>query len=152
MNANPKSEATSQNPVSHSRPIASLGGSELLLKEEVYLVVGCALAVLKGVGHGLHEKPYENALVVEFGLRAIPFTQQPRYPILYKGVNVGEYVPDLIAWNAVVVDAKVIEAITDHERGQMLNYLRITGHQVGVIVNFKRAKLEWERLVLSHRE
>jgi len=124
----------------------------LLLKDEVYLVVGCALEVINGLGHGLHEKPYENALVVEFGLRAIPFAQQPRYPILYKSVNVGEYVPDLIAWSAVVVDAKVIEAITDHERGQMINYLRITGHKVGVILNFKRAKLEWERIVLSNRE
>lgn len=95
------------------------------------------------------KKPYENAIVVEFGLRAIPVLQQPRYPILYKGINVGEYVPDLIAFNAVVVDAKVIEAITDHERGQMLNYLRITGHKVGVILNFRRAKLEWERIVLD---
>jgi GxxExxY protein len=147
MNANP--EKPNPNPPFHSRELASIRGSELLLKEEVYLVVGCALEVVNGIGHGLHEKPYENALVVEFGLRAIPIAQQPHFPILYKSVNVGEYVPDLIAWNAVVVDAKVIEAITDHERGQMLNYLRITGHKVGVILNFKRAKLEWERIVLS---
>jgi len=122
---------------------------KLLLKEEVYLVVGCAIEVLNGVGHGLHEKPYENALVVEFGLRGIPFIQQPRYPLFFKGVTVGEFVPDLIAWNAVVIDTKVIEAITDHERGQLLNYLRITGHLVGVILNFKRSKLEWERIVLE---
>ena len=122
---------------------------ELLLKEEVYKVVGCAMEVLNGIGHGLHEKPYENALVVEFGLRGIPYVQQPRYPIAYKGVNVGEYVPDLITFNALVVDAKVIEAITDHERGQMLNYLRITGHKVGVILNFKRAKLDCDRIVLD---
>ena len=113
------------------------------------MVAGCAMEVLNGIGHGLHEKPYENALVVEFGLRGIPFAQQPPYPILYKGINVGEYVPDLIGWSAVVIDAKVIEAITDHERGQLLNYLRITGHKVGVILNFKRAKLEWERIVLD---
>jgi len=121
----------------------------LILKEEVYKVVGCAIEVLNGLGHGLHEKPYENALVVEFGLAGIPFVQQPRYPIVYKGVEVGEYVPDLIAFGAVVVDAKVIEAITDHERGKMINYLRITGHKVGVILNFRRAKLEWERIVLD---
>lgn len=70
----------------------------------------------------------------------------------YKGVSVGEYVPDLVAFEAVVVDTKVVEAITDHERGQMLNYLRITGHPVGVILNFKRAKLEWERVVLTDRK
>ena len=122
---------------------------ELLLKDEVYQIVGCAMEVLNGLGHGLHEKPYENALVVEFGLRGIPHCQQPRYDVLYKTVKVGEYVPDLISFSAVVVDAKVIEAITDHERGQMLNYLRITGHKVGVILNFRRAKLEWERIVLD---
>jgi GxxExxY protein len=107
------------------------------------------MQVLNGLGHGLNEKPYENALVVEFGLRKIPFAQQPRFEVRYQGVNVGEHIPDLIAFNAVVADAKVIEAITDHERGQMLNYLRITRHKVGVILNFKRVKLEWERLVLD---
>ena len=96
--------------------------------------------------------PYENALVVEFGIRAIPFQQQPRFDVIYKTVKVSEYVPDLIAYGKVVVDAKVIDRITDHERGKMLNYLRITRLPVGVILNFKRAKLEWERLVLTNRQ
>ena len=122
---------------------------ELLLRNEVYQIVGCAIEVLNELGHGLHEKPYENGLVVEFGLRGIPHFQQPRYDVLYKKVKVGEYAPDLIAFNLVVVDAKVIEAITDHERGQMLNYLKISGLKVGVLLNFKRAKLEWERIVLE---
>jgi GxxExxY protein len=122
---------------------------ELLLKEEVYQIVACGLEVLNGIGHGFHEKPYENALVVEAGLRGIRFAQQPRYPVLYKGIQIGEYVPDLILFDAVTVDTKVIEAITNHERGQMLNYLRITGHKVGVILNFGHAKLEWERVVLD---
>ena len=123
--------------------------TDLLLKEEVFRIVGAAMDILNGLGHGLHEKPYENALVVEFGLRGIALVQQPRYDIIYKQVKVGEYAPDLIAFGAVVVDAKVIDAITDHERGQMLNYLKITGLKVGVILNFKRAKLEWERIVLD---
>lgn len=120
----------------------------ILHNELVYSIVGCAMEVLNGLGHGLHEKPYENALVVEFGLKGIGLEQQRRFPILYKTVQVGEYVPDLLVGGAVVVDAKVIERITDVERGQMLNYLRITKLRVGVIVNFKRAKLEWERVVL----
>jgi GxxExxY protein len=61
---------------------------------------------------------------------------------------VGEFIPDLIAFSSVIVDAKVIDRITDHERGQMLNYLRITKLRVGLIVNFKNARLEWERVVL----
>jgi len=107
------------------------------------------MEVLNDLGHGLHEKPYENALVVEFQLCGIALIQQPHYDILYKQTKVGEYAPDLIAFGSVVVDAKVIEAITDHEQGQMLNYLKITGLKVGVILNFKRARLEWERIALD---
>jgi GxxExxY protein len=99
---------------------------KLLHGELVYSIIGCAFEVLREMGHGLHEQPYENALVVEFGLKGIRFDQQRRYEVLYKGVRVTEFVPDLIVENAVVVDAKVVDRITDHERGQMLNYLRIT--------------------------
>ena len=121
---------------------------ELYFKEEVYQVVGCAMEVLNTLGHGLLEKPYENALVVEFGLRGIPYRQQPRYDLIYKGVKVGDYIPDLIVSENIVVDAKTIERITDMERGQILNYLKITRLKVGLILNFKKPKLEWERMVL----
>ena len=121
---------------------------KLILGEEVRQIVGCAFEVLNTLGHGLLEKPYENALCVEFNLRNIPFTQQPRFNVLYKGVKVGDYIPDLIAYNSIVVDTKTIERITDIERGQILNYLKITGCKVGLILNFKHPRLEWERLVL----
>ena len=121
---------------------------ELVLKDEAFEIVGCAMTVLNELGHGLLEKPYENALVVEFGLQSIPVKQQPRYDIVYKGVNVGEYIPDLIVAEKIVVDTKVIDRIADHEIGQMMNYLKITGLRVGLILNFKRAKLEWKRVVL----
>jgi GxxExxY protein len=122
--------------------------SELLHRELVYAVVGSAMEVLNTLGHGLHEKPYENALCIEFGLRQIAFAQQRRYEVHYKGSMVGEFVPDLIVADKVVVDAKVIERITDIERGQMINYLRITKLRVGLVLNFKRPTLEWERLIL----
>ena len=126
-----------------------MDANEILLKDEVFRVMKAAFEVIKQLGHGLHEKPYENALVVELGLAGIPFQQQLRFPVLCKNVPVSEYVPDLIAFRQIIVDAKVIERITDHERGQMLNYLRITKLQVGLLINFKRAKLEWERVILS---
>ena len=121
---------------------------KLLYKGEVFQIVGCAIEVLNTLGHGIVEKPYENAIAVEFGLRAIPFRQQPIFDVLYKGTKVGLFVPDLIVFDAIVVDTKVIDKIADHERGLMLNYLRITNLHVGVILNFKHRKLEWERLVL----
>ncbi|PYJ89426.1 MAG: GxxExxY protein [Verrucomicrobia bacterium] len=121
---------------------------KLLLKDEVFQIVGCAIEVLNTLGHGLVEKPYENALVVEFLLRKIPFRQQPSFDVLYKGHKIGLFVPDLIAFDSVVVDTKIIDQITDRERGLMLNYLRITGLHVGVILNFKHSKLEWQRIAL----
>jgi GxxExxY protein len=121
---------------------------KLLSRDEVFQIVGCAIEVLNTRGHGIVEKPYENALVVEFRQRKIPFRQQPAFDVLYKGEKVGLFVPDLIAFDSVVVDTKVIDRITDHERGLMLNYLRITNLRVGVILNFKHRKLEWERIIL----
>lgn len=123
-------------------------GTTLLFKDEVYQLTGAALEVLNQLGHGFHEKNYENALVVEYRSRGIPFVQQPSYDLLYKSVRVGTFVPDLIAFDAIVVDAKTIERITDHERGKMLNYLRVTKMRVGVLYNFAHPRLEWERIVL----
>jgi GxxExxY protein len=119
---------------------------DLLFHEESRQIVGASIEVHNTLGHGFFEKIYENSLVVEFGLRNIPVLQQKQYPVVFKDVEVGFYIPDLICFDKVVVDTKTIEKITDHEVGQMLNYLKVTGHQLGLIINFKNAKLEWKRV------
>lgn len=121
---------------------------KLIYGKEVREIIGCAFEVLNTLGCGLLEKPYENALCVEFTLRGIPFQQQPRYDVTYKGIKVGDYIPDLIVFRDIVIDTKTIDRITNVERGQVLNYLKITGCKVGLILNFKNPRLEWERLVL----
>ncbi|HZR19876.1 MAG TPA: GxxExxY protein [Verrucomicrobiae bacterium] len=123
-------------------------GSQLLHKSETKAIIGCAFEVLNGIGPGLQEKIYENSLVVAFRQKGIPFDQQRRFPVVFLGETVGEFIPDLLVFGSVVTDAKVIEKITDHERGQMLNYLRITGLRVGLILNFKYPVLQWDRMVL----
>jgi GxxExxY protein len=121
--------------------------ARVLFRKEVYAIVGAALEVLRELGHGIHEKPYERALAVELGLRNLPYQQQTPFNIFYKNVKVGQFIPDLVVLNQIIVDTKVIEKISDHERGQMLNYLKITRLPVGIILNFGHAKLEWERFV-----
>jgi len=131
------------------RPDLRRGGeSKLLLKGETEKIIGFSFEVLNEIGHGLKEKIYENALTVLFKLNGVAFDQQRRFPVVFRGVEVGEFVPDLVAFGSVIADAKVIDRITDHERGQMLNYLRITKLRVGLILNFKNARLEWEGVVL----
>jgi len=122
--------------------------SRLLLQDETHQILGCAFDVLNEIGHGFHEKAYENALVVEFKLRGIPFAQQKRFPVIYKTVQVAEFIPDLIVFESVILDTKVIEKITGLETGKMTNYLRITKSRVGLILNFKNPRLEWDRVVL----
>lgn len=118
-----------------------------LYKAESQQIIGCGMEVLNEIGHGFHEKPYENSLVIEFRLRGIPYLQQKQFDILYKSEKVGDYIPDLIVYDKIIVDTKVIERITDRETGQMLNYLKITGLRLGYILNFKKPKLEWKRII-----
>jgi GxxExxY protein len=122
--------------------------SKLIFKEETQKIIGFAFEVLNEIGHGLNEKIYENSLTVLFKQNDIAFDQQRRFPVFFRGVEVGGFVPDLIVFGSVIIDTKVIDQITDHERGQMINYLRITKLRVGLIINFKHARLEWERVVL----
>jgi GxxExxY protein len=131
------------------RPDLRRGGEPpYVLKAETETIIGFAFDVLNEIGHGLHEKIYENALAALFKLNGIAFNQQRRFPVLFRGIEVGEFIPDLIAFGSVVVDPKVIDYITDFERGKMLNYLRITKLRVGLLLNFKKPRLEFERVVL----
>ena len=123
--------------------------TDILFREEAHGIVGCAMEVLNEIGHGFHEKIYENALVVEFGLRAIPCLQQKPFEIVFKKNVVGTYIPDLICFEQIIVDTKTIEAITDGERGKMINYLKVTGLKLGLLLNFKHPRLQWERVVLT---
>ena len=118
-------------------------------EELVYRIVGCAMEVHNEIGHGLREKTYERALCREFDLKPIEYSQQAIFPVEYKGVKVDEYIPDLIVESRVVVDTKTIEGIGKDEIGKILNYLKITKLKVGLIINFKHAKLEWKRVVLT---
>jgi len=124
------------------------GASKLIFQAETEQILGFAFTVLNEIGHGLNEKIYENALTVLFKQNGIAYDQQRSFPVLFQGTEVGEFIPDLIAFGSIIVDAKVIDRITDHERGQMLNYLRIAKLRVGLLLNFKNARLEFERIVL----
>lgn len=122
--------------------------TQILLKEEVFKIVGCAYEVMKHVGHGFNEKTYENALIHEFDLQQIPYLKQKSYDVHYKGKKVSEFIPDVIAYHSIIIELKVVEKIADEQRGQVLNYLKATKNRVAVLLNFKHPKLDWERLVL----
>ncbi|MDZ4199109.1 MAG: GxxExxY protein [Kiritimatiellia bacterium] len=125
-------------------------GCELVLKEEVYAVVGAALEVSNVLGAGFLEAVYQEALGIELKERKIPFLAQPTIKIAYKDhVLAKEYVPDFVCYDRLVVEIKAIKELTSIEQAQLLNYLKATGNPVGLLLNFGVPKLEWKRMAFS---
>ena len=122
-----------------------------LCKDEVYAIVGCAIEVLNGVGAGFPETPYENAMVIEFKDQDIPFEQNKAFDLKHKDQLIGQFVTNLIAYDKVIVDCRIVDRINHHDRNQMINQLKVSELEVGIILNFKRPKLEWERVVFTRR-
>jgi GxxExxY protein len=122
--------------------------SKLLFKTETEKIIGFSFEVPSEIGHGLHEKIHENALTLLFKQNSIRFEQQRRFAVFFREVEVGEFIPDLIALGSIIVDSKVFDRIADYERGKMINYLRITQLRLGLILNLKYARLAQERIVL----
>jgi GxxExxY protein len=112
-------------------------------QDDSYAIIGCAMHVHNALGPGLHEKPYENALVIAIRNKGIRAEAQKPFPILYCGQAVGDCIPDITVSGTLLVDVKSIDVIGGNEVAQMLNYLRIAG----LIINFKNAKLERQRIV-----
>jgi len=121
----------------------------VLHKELSFEIVGAAMEVLNTLGHGLNEKVYENALVAELKTRGVSVQQQKRFKVLYKNVLVGEYIPDPVVDDKVIVDTKTIDSVSDAEVGQVINYMRIAKMDLGIILNFRRPRLEYRRVALS---
>ena len=110
-------------------------------------IIGAAMRVLNELKPGLDEKIYENALVLELRETELSVDQQRRFDVHYKDQPVGLLIPDLIVAGKVIVDAKVVSAFNDSHVAQMIGYLAITGLDLGLLINFKNAKLEWKRVV-----
>ncbi len=122
---------------------------ELLAKDEVYAIVGAAMEVHSELGPGFLEAVYQEALEMEFADRGIPFEAQKEMRIMYKGRPLKKtYVADFLVYGSVVVEIKALDQLTSKEEAQILNYLKASNIEVGVLINFGALfKLEWSRHV-----
>jgi GxxExxY protein len=119
-----------------------------------YIVIGAAMKVHRIVGGGFGENVVIAALAIELQLRKVPFMTEVPFPIIYKGHRLPEhYRADFVCFDSVVVEIKVLRIKTGLlEQGQMLNYLRASGHSTGLLLNFGLPSLEHRRFVLSPDE
>jgi GxxExxY protein len=119
--------------------------------DEGYALVGAAYAVHKEMGGGLLEEVYQESLEIELGFRGIPFQSQQSLNIFYKDQPLKKtYIPDLVAFNAIIVGLKAVLSITPEHEAQLLNYMRITKQPIGYFINFAPIdRLVWKRFLLS---
>ena len=123
--------------------------SDLILKDEVYAVVGAAIEVHRELGPGFLESIYQEAMEIELKARKIPFVPQLPISVRYKDVTLKrQYFADLVCFEQIVVEIKALDRLSGTEQAQVLNYLKGTGFPVGILINFgNHGRLQWKRLV-----
>lgn len=114
-----------------------------------YRINGAVFEVNRVLGSGFLEKVYENALMVELAKRGLKAESQIPISVTFKGTEVGEYFADIVVEGKVIIELKTVDTLDKIHQAQVLNYLKATGIQVGLLVNFKSEKAQIKRLVLD---
>ncbi len=122
---------------------------KIIFKEESYPIIGACFEVYKEKGNGFLEAVYQECLSIEFAGQGVPFTEKPKLRLDYKGRELKQtYEPDFLCFEKIVVEIKAVKKLADEHRARVINYLKATGKQLGLLVNFGHyPKIEHERFV-----
>ena len=121
---------------------------ELIYGDEIYLVVGAAMAVHRELGCGFLEAIYKEALEIEFKVRNIPYQKEVKLDIYYKKQLMNKYyMADFICFDKVIVEVKALSELTPEHESQLINYLTATRLKTGLLLNFGKKNLEYKRMV-----
>lgn len=125
---------------------------DLIYKDEVYAIIGAAMEVHGQIGSGFLEPVYQECLELELADRNIPAEAQKEMKISYKGkVLKKTYIADFLAYGKIIVELKALDKLTSREEAQSINYLKASGLEVAVLINFGSQSLEWKRIVLTKK-
>ena len=117
------------------------------LNDITYEIRGAVFEVNKVLGSGFLEKVYENALQIEIKIRGLKAESQVPLEVTYKNEIIGDYLADIIVEDKVLVELKTVDKLSRIHEAQLLHYLKATGIQVGLLVNFYHPKVEIKRYV-----
>ncbi|HEY0966566.1 MAG TPA: GxxExxY protein [Opitutaceae bacterium] len=124
--------------------------SDLIYADETYRLRGACFEVYKEKGCGFLEAVFQECLELELSAQGIPFQAHPQLKLSYKGQTLKQtYAPDFICYGKIILEIKAVSVLVDEHRAQVHNYLRATGHRLGLLVNFGHfPKIELERIAL----
>jgi GxxExxY protein len=121
----------------------------IIYRDESYRIMGACFEVYREKGCGFVEPVYQECLEIELGLQQIPFVPKAELRLTYKGRTLDQvYQPDFLCFEKIVLEIKAVKELANEHRAQVHNYLKATGHRLGLLVNFGHyPKLEYERIV-----
>lgn len=125
--------------------------AELIFKDESYAIMGACFEVYKDKGCGFLEAVYEECLAIEFEHRNIPYLGQQELSLFYRERKLSSlYKPDFVCFDKIIVEIKATQSLADEHRAQVMNYLKATGFDLALLVNFGHyPKVQYERIVAS---
>ena len=110
------------------------------------VILNCCFEVMSEVGSGFLEKVYKNAMFIALKEKGLDVEVERSYEVIFRGKVIGRYNADLVVNKSVILELKCCDSLLREHQAQLFNYLRVSGLQVGLLVNFRRNKLEWKRL------
>ena len=122
----------------------------LRYEQETYQIIGAAMKVHNELGPVFTEKVYQEALAIEFTERGIPFTREKEMHAIYKGIMLeGTFIPDFICYDKIIVELKAVKELDDVHRSQAINYAKIAGFGLSLLINFGEKSLVKERFPIQ---
>lgn len=119
---------------------------------QTYEIIGAAMHVHNALGAGFLESVYQEALEIEFQIRGVPFEQEKPLPIAYRGKDLKTFFKaDFLCFGYVIVELKALQKLSGTETSQVINYLKASQLQKGLLINFGTEKLQYKRLVFNLR-
>ena len=120
----------------------------LYREEETFKIIGVCMEVHRNLGPGLLEVVYKDALEIEFKANNIPFEREKEFSIEYKGVILPhKFYADFIVNEDIVLEVKAIKEFSGEHTAQVLNYMKLSDSEIGLLVNFQNKSLQHKRLV-----
>ncbi|MCL2040485.1 MAG: GxxExxY protein [Bacteroidales bacterium] len=120
----------------------------LIYKEEAFEIIGKCMEVHRELGHGFLEVVYKDALELLFRQNNISYEREKEYDIIFKNMMLPhKYYADFVVYDKIILEVKSVAGLMNEHITQILNYLKVSGNKLGLLVNFGRMKLEYKRLV-----